>query len=92
MEADHVEAPVEVDVQGQLVRPWTTWFVDCVTDAVCGTAVTPGTASQGSAELPHDQWQRTQLTVCHQVEAPQVRRDLMPQMDWHRTVGGQCQR
>jgi len=52
MEADHVEAPVEVDVQGQLVRPWMTWFVDGVTHAVCGTAVTPGTASRGSGRVP----------------------------------------
>lgn len=28
-EGDHVEASVEVDVDGQLVKPWVTWFVDC---------------------------------------------------------------
>lgn len=27
-EADHVEAPVEVDVEGRSVKPWVTWFVD----------------------------------------------------------------
>ncbi|UJW28878.1 hypothetical protein L3Q67_26950 [Saccharothrix sp. AJ9571] len=41
-EADHVEAPVEVDVDGRLVKPWITWFVDAAHNAICGTAVTPG--------------------------------------------------
>ena len=41
-EADHVEAPVEVDAGGRLVKPWVTWFVDAGTNVVCGTAVTPG--------------------------------------------------
>jgi putative transposase len=45
-EADHVEAPVEVDAAGRLVRPWVTWFVDAGTNAVCGTAVTPGAPSR----------------------------------------------
>ena len=47
-EADHVEVPVEVDAGGQLVRPWVTWFVDAGTNAVCGTAVTPGAPSRES--------------------------------------------
>lgn len=47
-EGDHVEAPVEVDVEGRLVKPWVTWFVDCATNAVCGTAVTPGPPSRES--------------------------------------------
>ena len=47
-EADHVEAPVEVDVEGRLVKPWVTWFVDAATNVVCGTAVTPGPASRES--------------------------------------------
>ena len=47
-EADHVQAPVEVDVEGRLVKPWVTWFVDVGTDAVCGTAVTAGPASSES--------------------------------------------
>ena len=47
-EADHVEAPAEVDVEGQLVKPWVTWFVDCATNAVCGTAVTPGPPTPGA--------------------------------------------
>ncbi|MEU4472384.1 Mu transposase C-terminal domain-containing protein [Micromonospora sp. NPDC023888] len=47
-ETDHVEAPVEVDVDGRLVKPWVTWFVDCASNAVCGTAVTPGPPSRES--------------------------------------------
>lgn len=47
-EADHVEAPVEVDVAGELKKPWVTWFVDSDTNVVCGTAVTPGPASRES--------------------------------------------
>ncbi len=47
-EADHVEAPVEVDVEGRLLKPWVTWFVDAATNAVAGVAVTPGPASRES--------------------------------------------
>jgi hypothetical protein len=47
-ESDHVEAPVEVDVEGRLLKPWVTWFVDVDTNAVCGTAITPGPASRES--------------------------------------------
>lgn len=47
-EADHVEAPVEVHVEDRLVKPWVTWFIDVGTDAVCGTAVTPGAPSRES--------------------------------------------
>ena len=47
-EADHVEAPVEVDVAGSRVKPWVTWFVDTGTNVVCGVAVTPGPASRES--------------------------------------------
>lgn len=47
-EADHVQAAVEVDVEGRLVKPWVTWFVDAGTNVVCGTAVTPGPASRES--------------------------------------------
>jgi putative transposase len=47
-EADHVEVPVEVDAGGRLVKPWVTWFVDAGTNAVCGTAVTPGAPSRES--------------------------------------------
>jgi len=47
-ESDHVEAPVEVDVEGRLVKPWVTWFIDVGTNAVCGTAITPGAPSRES--------------------------------------------
>jgi len=47
-EADDVEVPVEVDAGGRLVKPWVTWFVDAGTNAVCGTAVTPGAPSRES--------------------------------------------
>jgi putative transposase len=47
-EADHVEAPVEVDVEGRSVKPWVTWFVDVATNAVSGTAITPGPPSRES--------------------------------------------
>ena len=47
-EADHVEAPVEVDVEGRLLKLWVTWFVDAATNVVCGTAITPGPASRES--------------------------------------------
>lgn len=47
-ETDHVEAPVEVDVDGRLVKPWVTWFVDTATNVVLGTAVTAGAPSRES--------------------------------------------
>jgi putative transposase len=47
-ESDHVEAPVEVDVEGRLVKPWVTWFIDVGTNAVCGMAITPGAPSRES--------------------------------------------
>lgn len=48
-EADHVQAPVEVDVgDGHLVKLWVTWFVDVSSNAVCGTAVTASAASRES--------------------------------------------
>ncbi|CDZ90248.1 transposase [Rhodococcus ruber] len=40
-EADHVEAPVQVEADGRLVRPWVTWFVDAAHDVILGVAVTP---------------------------------------------------
>lgn len=39
-EGDQVEAPVKVDVDGVLVKPWVTWFIDCATNVICGVAVT----------------------------------------------------
>lgn len=47
-EGDHVEAPVEVVVEGRLLRPWVTWFIDVGTNAVTGAAVTAGPASRES--------------------------------------------
>ena len=47
-EADHVQAAVEVDVEGRPLKPWVTWFVDAGTNVVCGTAVTAGSASRES--------------------------------------------
>ncbi|WP_437026070.1 Mu transposase C-terminal domain-containing protein [Streptomyces bungoensis] len=47
-EADHVQAPLLVDADGDLVRPWVTWFIDTATKVITGTAVTPGTLSRAS--------------------------------------------
>jgi putative transposase len=47
-EADHVQAPVLVDADGDLVRPWVTWFIDTATKVITGTAVTPGVPSRAS--------------------------------------------
>ncbi|MBJ6636906.1 DDE-type integrase/transposase/recombinase, partial [Streptomyces sp. DHE7-1] len=41
-ETDHVQAPLLVDADGDLVRPWITWFIDTATKVITGTAVTPG--------------------------------------------------
>ncbi|MGP3634498.1 Mu transposase C-terminal domain-containing protein [Streptomyces sp. 24-1644] len=40
-EADHKHIPVEVLLDGELVFPWVTWFIDCATNAIAGAAVTP---------------------------------------------------
>ncbi len=40
-EGDHKHLPVEVELDGQLVRPWVTWFIDCARNAITGAAVTP---------------------------------------------------
>lgn len=47
-EADHVQAPLVVDADGELVRPWVTWFIDVATKSITGTAVTPGQPSRAS--------------------------------------------
>lgn len=39
---------MEVDVDGRLVKPWVTGFIDCATNVVTGTAVTPGSPSRES--------------------------------------------
>lgn len=40
-EGDHKHVPVEVELDGELVFPWVTWFIDCATNAITGAAVTP---------------------------------------------------
>ncbi|MFE4208437.1 Mu transposase C-terminal domain-containing protein [Streptomyces goshikiensis] len=47
-EADHVQAPLVVDADGELVHPWVTWFIDVATKTITGTAVTPGHPSRAS--------------------------------------------
>ncbi|MFI2790877.1 Mu transposase C-terminal domain-containing protein [Kitasatospora sp. NPDC018614] len=47
-ETDHVQAPLLVDTDGDLVRPWITWFIDTATKVITGTAVTPGHPSRAS--------------------------------------------
>jgi putative transposase len=47
-ETDHVQAPLLVDADGDLVRPWITWFIDTATKVITGTAVTPGSPSRAS--------------------------------------------
>ncbi|WP_406053409.1 Mu transposase C-terminal domain-containing protein [Streptomyces sp. NBC_01077] len=47
-ETDHVQAPVLVDVEGTVRRPWITWFVDCASNTIMGVAVTPGHPSRES--------------------------------------------
>ncbi|MFJ7242797.1 hypothetical protein ACIQWB_37545 [Streptomyces olivaceus] len=45
-ETDHVQASLLVDADGDLVRPWITWFIDTATKTITGTAVTPGHPSR----------------------------------------------
>ncbi|WP_372404116.1 Mu transposase C-terminal domain-containing protein [Streptomyces luteireticuli] len=47
-EADHVQAPLRVDADGDLVPPYVTWFIDCASKAIAGLAVTPGTPTRAS--------------------------------------------
>ncbi len=47
-EADHVQAPLRVDADGDLVHPYVTWFIDCATKAITGVAVTPGCPTRAS--------------------------------------------
>ncbi|MEU1258781.1 Mu transposase C-terminal domain-containing protein [Streptomyces chartreusis] len=47
-ETDHVQAPLKVNADGDLVRPWITWFIDTTTKVITGTAVTPGYPSRAS--------------------------------------------
>jgi putative transposase len=41
-ETDHVQAPLLIDADGDLVRPWITCFIDTATKVITGTCVTPG--------------------------------------------------
>ncbi|MGY5230130.1 Mu transposase C-terminal domain-containing protein [Nocardia asiatica] len=45
-EGDHVEAPVEVEVEGRLMKPWVTWFVDTAHCVIMGVAITPRTPNR----------------------------------------------
>ncbi|MGW3281156.1 Mu transposase C-terminal domain-containing protein [Nocardia rhamnosiphila] len=47
-EADHVEAAVQVEIDGRLVKPWVSWFVDAAHDVILGVAVTPQVPSRES--------------------------------------------
>ncbi|GII33015.1 hypothetical protein Pmi06nite_64570 [Planotetraspora mira] len=47
-EGDHVELPVKVCVDGQLRKPWVTWFIDCASDGICGLAITPSYPNRGN--------------------------------------------
>jgi putative transposase len=47
-EGDHVQASVWVDVEGEPVKAWITWFIDCFTKAILGWAITPGYPNSGS--------------------------------------------
>ncbi|MFE7404179.1 Mu transposase C-terminal domain-containing protein [Streptomyces sp. NPDC057557] len=40
-EGDHKRIPVRVDVEGQVLCPWVTWFIDVATKVIVGVAVTP---------------------------------------------------
>ncbi|MFF8401692.1 Mu transposase C-terminal domain-containing protein [Streptomyces sp. NPDC015684] len=40
-EGDHKRVPVRVDVEGQALCPWVTWFVDVATKVIVGVAITP---------------------------------------------------
>lgn len=40
-EGDHKRVPVRVDIEGQAVCPWVTWFIDVATKVIVGVAVTP---------------------------------------------------
>ncbi|MFJ5635731.1 AAA family ATPase [Streptomyces goshikiensis] len=40
-EGDHKRVPVRVDLEGSVVCPWVTWFIDVASKVVVGVAVTP---------------------------------------------------
>ncbi|MFE3947182.1 hypothetical protein ACFXPV_35780 [Streptomyces sp. NPDC059118] len=47
-EADHVQAPLRVIADGDLVLPYVTWFIDCATQTITGLAITPNTPTRAS--------------------------------------------
>ncbi|MFB4294684.1 Mu transposase C-terminal domain-containing protein [Nonomuraea sp. ATR24] len=47
-EADHVEVPVRVEIEGKPRKPWVTWFIDTGPNVICGLAVSPGYPSRES--------------------------------------------
>jgi putative transposase len=52
-EGDHKRVPVEVDVEGELVCPWVTWFIDCATKVVVGVIDYATKVVVGVAVTPH---------------------------------------
>ncbi|MCC8477275.1 Mu transposase C-terminal domain-containing protein [Streptomyces globisporus] len=45
-EGDHKCVPVQVQIEGELARPWVTWFIDCARKVIMGVAVTPHAPSR----------------------------------------------
>ncbi|MEU7749368.1 Mu transposase C-terminal domain-containing protein [Nonomuraea sp. NPDC049158] len=50
-EGDHVEASVEVELDGRLLKPWVTWFIDTKTKIITGLAVSADTPNRSSVLL-----------------------------------------
>ncbi len=51
-ETDHVDAAVEVDVDGRLMKPWVAWFVDTAYCVIMGAAVTAESKRASRDRLP----------------------------------------
>lgn len=47
-ETDHLQAPLRVESDDDLVHPYVTWFTDCATKTVTGLAINPGHPTQAS--------------------------------------------
>ncbi|WP_425570591.1 integrase catalytic domain-containing protein [Nonomuraea rosea] len=50
-EGDHVEASVEVELEGRLLKPWVTWFIDTKTKVITGLAVSADAPNRSSVLL-----------------------------------------
>lgn len=50
-EGDHVEASVEVELDGRLRKPWVTWFIDTKTKIIPGLAVSADAPNRSSVLL-----------------------------------------